>query len=89
MSPTGARYGSRQASGRSPTHEEYHEARGTKPVLVFGQTRVTPEPNQEKFIAETGTWEDGGYRQTFDTPASLRRHPVAGSLSRRPSPAPG
>jgi hypothetical protein len=69
----GARYGSPQASGLSPTHEEYREARGTKPVLVFVQTRITAEPDQDKFIAEVSTWEGGGFRQTFDTPASLRR----------------
>ena len=68
----GARYGSPQATGLSPTHEEYREARGTKPVLVFAQTGVTPEPGQDRFIEETGTWEGGGYRQAFDTPASLR-----------------
>jgi hypothetical protein len=68
----GERYGSLQASGLSPTHEEYREARGTKPVLVFVQTGVTAEPGQDRFIDETGTWEGGGYRQTFDTPASLR-----------------
>lgn len=31
----GARYGTPQRSGLSPTHEEYREARGRKPVLVF------------------------------------------------------
>ena len=38
----GARYGTAQASGLSPTHEEYRAARGTKPVLVFVQAGVTP-----------------------------------------------
>lgn len=68
----GARYGSPQASGLSPTHEEYREARGAKPVLVFVQADVGAEPGQDKFIDEVGTWESGGYRQTFGTPASLR-----------------
>ena len=31
----GTRYGAPQASGLSPTHEEYREARGRKPVLTF------------------------------------------------------
>lgn len=35
----GARYGIPQTSGLSPTHEEYREARGHKPVLMFVQTR--------------------------------------------------
>lgn len=45
---------------------------GTPQVLVFAQTGVTAEPGQDRFIEETGTWEGGGYRQTFNTPASLR-----------------
>lgn len=69
----GARYGTAQASGMSPTHEEYRSARGTKPVFVFVQSDVTPEPEQEKFIGEVSGWEDAGYRQSFDTPASLRK----------------
>jgi len=75
----GARYGIPQASGLSPTHEEYREARGTKPVLVFVQTGVTPEPDEEKFIQEVSGWESGGYREAFDTPASLRAA-VTGAL---------
>ena len=53
----GARYGTPQASGLSPTHEEYRAARGTKPVLVFVQTGVTLEPDEEKFVEEVGGWE--------------------------------
>jgi Domain of unknown function (DUF4062) len=68
----GARYGAPQPSGLSPTHEEYREARGTKPVLAFVQTNITPEPGEEAFLEEVSGWEDGGYRQPFDTPASLR-----------------
>jgi hypothetical protein len=68
----GARYGAPQESGISPTHEEYLEARGTKPVLAFVQTGVTREPEQERFVEEVSTWEGGGYRESFDTPESLR-----------------
>ena len=67
----GERYGTPQTSGLSPTHEEYHEARGSKPVLVFVQTGITPEPAEEKFVDEASTWEGGGYRRPFDSPASL------------------
>lgn len=67
----GERYGAPQTSGLSPTHEEYHEARGTKPVFTFVQAGAAPEPDQEKFIEEVSTWEGGGYRQPFDTTASL------------------
>jgi Domain of unknown function (DUF4062) len=69
----GARYGTPQASGLSPTHEEYRAARGTKPVLVFVQSGVTIEPDQEKFIQEVDGWEGGTYQEAFDTPASLRQ----------------
>lgn len=67
----GERYGTPQSSGLSPTHEEYREARGTKPVLVFVQMGVSPESAQENFINEASTWEGGGFRRTFDTPESL------------------
>ncbi len=67
-----ARYGAPQESGISPTHEEYREARGTKPVLAFVQKGVTREPEEEQFVEEVSTWEGGGYRESFDTPESLR-----------------
>ena len=68
----GPRYGAPQESGVSPTHEEYREARGTKPVLAFVQTGFTREPQQERFVEEVSAWEGGGYRESFDTPESLR-----------------
>jgi hypothetical protein len=68
----GARYGTPQSSGLSPTHEEYQEARGRKPVLVFVQTGITREPDEEKLVDEASGWEGGQYRQPFDSPASLR-----------------
>jgi hypothetical protein len=68
----GARYGTPQRSGLSPTHEEYHEARGRKPVLVFVQTGVTRETDEEKFVEEVSGWEGGQYREPFDSPASLQ-----------------
>jgi len=67
----GARYGAPQESGISPTHEEYREARGTKPVLAFVQKGVTREPEQERFVEEVSTWESS-YREFFDSPESLR-----------------
>ena len=68
----GSRYGAVQSSGLSPTHEEYRAARGSKPVLVFVQEGVTPEPGQDTFIKEVSHWEGVSYRQSFDTPAALR-----------------
>ena len=77
----GARYGTPQRSGLSPTHEEYREARGSKPVLVFVQTDATPEPGEGTFIDEVSSWEGGQYREPFDTPESLRKA-VTGALHR-------
>jgi len=67
----GARYGTPQESGLSPTHEEYREARASKPVLVFLQENVSREPAQQACLDEVSTWERGGYRESFDTPDSL------------------
>ena len=71
----------RQRSGLSPTHEEYHEARARKPVLLFVQMGVTREPDEEKFLQEVSGWEGGHYREPFDSPASLRVA-VTGALHR-------
>jgi len=68
----GARYGTPQRSGLSPTHEEYREARGRKPVLVFVQTGIARERDEEKLVEEVSGWEGGQYREPFDSPASLR-----------------
>jgi len=68
----GARYGALQGSGISPAHEEYREARGTKPVLAFVQKGITCEPERERFVEEVSSWEASGYRESFDTPGSLR-----------------
>jgi hypothetical protein len=67
----GARYGAPQGSSLSPTHEEYREARGKKPVLAFVQSDVEREPAQHAFVDEVSTWEGGGYRESFDTLESL------------------
>lgn len=77
----GARYGTPQKSGLSPTHEEYREARGGKPVLVFVQTGVQREPDEDKFVEEASGWEGGQYREPFGSPMSLRAV-VTGALHR-------
>src|SRR5262249_16281203 len=66
-----ARYGAPQGSGLSPTHEEYREARGKKPVLAFVQSDVARGREQQAFVDEVSTWEGGGYRESFDSPGSL------------------
>jgi hypothetical protein len=63
------RYGTPQLSRLSPTHDEYREARGSKPMLALVQTGVTPEPTQEKFIDEASTW-----KAAATGAPSIRRH---------------
>lgn len=68
----GARYGAPQASGLSPTHEEYREARERLPVLVYVQQDVEREPAQQAFLDEVQAWDSGKYRVGFATPEQLR-----------------
>jgi hypothetical protein len=68
----GSRYGHVQSSGLSPTHEEYREARDTRPILVFIQQAVDPEPQQAEFIREVRGWEQGHFTAKFEAPEGLR-----------------
>lgn len=68
----GARYGERQASGISPTHEEYREAQERGDVLIMVQEGVEPEPDQKDFLRELQDWTGGHYTELFSTPESLR-----------------
>ncbi len=68
----GSRYGHVQASGLSPTHEEYREARDTRPVLVFIQQAIDPEPQQAEFIREVRGWEQGHFTAEFENTEGLR-----------------
>ena len=68
----GARYGEKQSSGLSATHEEYREARGRQPVLAFVQEQVDYEPEQAAFIREVREWETGNLTVSFTTEAELR-----------------
>ena len=77
----GTRYGVKQASGLSATHEEYREARGRRPVLAFVQDGVEYEPEQEAFIQEVRQWEDGNLTADFSTGEDLR-DAVSGALHR-------
>lgn len=67
----GPRYGAKQASGLSATHEEYREAQGRKPILTFVQSGEA-EADQAALIEEAGSWERGLYRNAFSTPDELR-----------------
>lgn len=68
----GARYGHVQESGLSATHEEYREARGTGPVLVFIQQTIDAEPKQADFIREVQSWEQGHFTAEFRDAEHLR-----------------
>jgi hypothetical protein len=69
----GARYGAVQpASGLSPTHEEFREARERKPVLVFVQEGAEREAKQQEFVTEVQAWSDGYFRGSFRTVEELR-----------------
>jgi hypothetical protein len=69
----GELYGGVQASGLSATHEEYREARGTKPVLAFVQGGADFESRQAEFLREVQGWDSGLFRGEFSDSASLRR----------------
>lgn len=68
----GSRYGHVQASGLSATHEEYREARDSRPVIVFIEEEVDPEPSQAAFIQEVQGWESGHFTATFAGADDLR-----------------
>lgn len=69
----GARYGDPQpTSGLSPTHEEYREARGTRPIFGFVQEGVAREPAQGAFLNEVQNWDTGLFRAAFSTPEQLQ-----------------
>jgi hypothetical protein len=68
----GERYGEPQPSGLSPTHDEYREARDRKPVLVFVEADVDPEPDQRIFITEVEGWATGHFRSSFSSVSDLR-----------------
>lgn len=67
----GAGYGVKQASGLSPTHEEYREARDSRPVIAFVQSGVSREPDQQSFVDEVQSWDSGLFRGGFATPEDL------------------
>lgn len=67
----GERYGWKQESGLSATHEEYREAKEQRPILVFIQQGVTPEPDQTAFIQEVQSWNMGQFTENFHSPDDL------------------
>lgn len=68
----GARYGAPQTSGRSATHEEFDEARGSKPVFAFIEAGVAREEKQAELVRLVQDWNSGNYTANFTSEASLR-----------------
>ena len=74
----GERYGAKQPSGLSATHEEYREAQGRQPVLAFVQEEVDYEAPQADFIREVREWETGSLTGSFTTEDDLRGAVIRG-----------
>lgn len=68
----GERYGYRQTSGLSATHEEYREAKERKPILVFVESGVAREPARQTFLDEVQGWSTGHFRAAFSSPTNLK-----------------
>ncbi|NII55821.1 DUF4062 domain-containing protein [Luteibacter sp. SG786] len=69
----GDRYGYPQHSGLSPTHEEFREARETRPIFAFKLAGIVPEADQQILIEEAGGWSTGLFREEIDSPTALGR----------------
>ena len=68
----GGRYGAKQASGLSATHEEYREARQHRRVQAFVQEGVEREPDQAALVHEVRQWETGHLTVDFTTEDELQ-----------------
>jgi hypothetical protein len=69
----GVQYGVPQgASGLSPTHEEYLEARGKKPILAFVQNGGKRESKQEALVSDVQAWDSGLLRSGFNDAHDLQ-----------------
>ena len=68
----GKDYGWKQPSGISATHEEYREARESRPVLAFVQEGVDRDPDEKAFVQEVQEWAGGLFRGGFTTAEDLQ-----------------
>lgn len=66
-------YGVSQPSGRSATHEEYLEARDSKPVISLLHEGVELDAQQQTFADEVRGWAGGTFGAGFRTPEDLAR----------------
>lgn len=78
----GERYGHRQESGKSATHEEFaHAVLLGRPVLVFTMEGVTRDADMAAFVREVEAWAGGQMAGRFCTAGELREA-VTFALSR-------
>ncbi len=68
----GARYGELLQAGKSPTHEEFDEAKDSKPLFCFIQSGVTSDEKQQSLISEVQEWSTGSYTARYSSPEELR-----------------
>ncbi|GBU15894.1 MAG: hypothetical protein COT28_12865 [Methylobacterium sp. CG08_land_8_20_14_0_20_71_15] len=68
----GKDYGARQPSGLSATHEEYREARQSRPVVAFVQEGVDRDADEAAFVREVQEWVGGLFRGGFTSPEDLQ-----------------
>lgn len=66
------RYGEKQESGISATHEEFREAREHGAVAVFVAEGTDPEPDQAEFIEKAREWATGRNTESFSDVSELR-----------------
>lgn len=67
----GSRYGVKQGSGVSATHEEVLEARNRKRLLLFLDAEAEPDAAQSDLITELSGWEGGLYRESYSSKQDL------------------
>ena len=76
----GERYGDRQESGLSATHEEYIEASAAqRPIIIMVQKNKNRESAQREFLNEVRDWKDGHYTDSFESSEELYERTI-GSL---------
>jgi hypothetical protein len=68
----GDRYGPVQLSGKSATHEEFEEAKNSKPLFAFIKSPRKAEDAQERLIQEVQAWSTGSFTGNFGSPEDLQ-----------------
>lgn len=72
----GQRYGEIQKSGFSATHEEFLEAKDSKPILAFIESDVVRDDMQSSFLKNVQSWSSGRYTNDFSSEDELKKNVV-------------